>query len=98
MTIETMDTKKQKLDNTPQRDTCRMRTTGFIMLDMLGVIGDFALDLMFPWELVFILIFLNRDALSFGHLQMIMLPNISFLFLKLYQRFTLISLKKLRVL
>lgn len=48
MTIETMENKKQILDNIPQRDTWSGRTIDFIVLDMLGILGDFPLDLMSP--------------------------------------------------
>lgn len=48
ITIETIENKKQILDNIPQGGTCNRRTTGFIVLDMLGILEDFPLDLISP--------------------------------------------------
>lgn len=42
--------KEQTLDNIPQKDTDSRRTTGFILLDLLGIEGDFPLDLYVSWD------------------------------------------------
>lgn len=42
--------KEQTLDNIPQKDTDSRRTTGFILLDLFGIEGDFPLDLYASWD------------------------------------------------